>query len=490
MIEMSIKRNFIYKSLLTGSNLLFPLLTFPYLSRIIGAEGLGICNFILSYSETYTIIAALGLPIYGIREIARLGDDKRKRSVLFYQLFTIHLVFTFFLLIIYITTVILHADFQNYKQLAYLGGLNILLIVFQIEWMFTAVNDFKYITIRSLIIRSLSVLSIFIFVRQKQDFNIYFIIIVTTLLLTTIININYAKKYIIRLKLNYWVRGIQSHIRSVLLLGVYMVLTNIYTTLPQTLLGFLSTKVAVGYYYAANKIVRMILSIFWSLTVVMVPQLNRVFEEKGINEYLTLIYKALNVVISTALPVSFLVFVLASPIINLLAGKDFQNSIFCLAVMSPTILVIALSYVSMVMILSVNKKDKEMVILAIIGMSIGLTINLVFIPKYAERAAAYSQLLAEIIVGVLAFISVRRNLDFKFPIKNFIYNLLFVILFYPIVTSIMKYTDSIIVQLGFSLIAFSIYFVIYQFLILRNELLLSIVTPYLVKLRNLIQKNS
>jgi O-antigen/teichoic acid export membrane protein len=486
---MGIKKNFIYNALLTSSNILFPLLTFPYLTRIIGAEGLGICNFILSYCENYIIIAALGLPVYGIREIARLGDDKIKRSILFYQLFTIHLLCASFLLIIYITTVFLHEDFQNYKQLAYLGGLYILSTVFKIEWLFSGVKDFKYITIRSLLIRSLSVLSIFILVKEKQDFNIYFIITVATQLLTVIININYAKRYISRLQFNKWFQGIRSHIRSVLLLGVYMVVTNVYTTLPQTLLGFISTKVAVGYYYAADKIVRMIWSIFWALTVVMVPQLNTVIEEKGTREYVTLIEKALNVVISAGIPITFLVFVLASPIINLLASKDFQNSIFCLKLMSTIILFSALSLVFIVMILSVNKKDKEMVIIALISMSIGLSINLVFIPKYAERAAAFAQVMAETIGLIVSFILAKKCLDFKFPFKLFISNLLFVVLLYPIILIILKYIDTLILQLAFSLITFSVFFVVFHFFILRNELFISIFRQYLVKIRNLIYKN-
>src|SRR4051794_37287652 len=106
------KKNVFYNFILTGSNFLFPLLTFPYLSRILGAEGLGICNFVLSYGQNYIIVAALGMPIYGTREIAKVGDDKAKRSKVFFELLSIHLLFTLFLLAIYTASIFTYADFK------------------------------------------------------------------------------------------------------------------------------------------------------------------------------------------------------------------------------------------------------------------------------------------------------------------------------------------------------------------------------------------
>src|SRR5690348_548150 len=149
------KKNIIYNFLLTGSNLLFPLLTFPYLSRILGVQGMGICNFIISYGQNYLIIAALGIPVYGIREIAKVGEDKIKRSKLFFEILTLHFLFTCFLLILYVISIFTYHDLLEYKYLAFLGGSLILFNVFSIEWLFTGVSDFKYITIRSVVIRAL-----------------------------------------------------------------------------------------------------------------------------------------------------------------------------------------------------------------------------------------------------------------------------------------------------------------------------------------------
>ena len=195
---MSTKKNFVFNFLLTGSNLLFPLLTFPYLSRILGANGLGICNFIMSYGQNYIIIAALGMPVYATREIAKMGDDKAKRSKLFFELLSIHLIFTLILLVIYVGSIFILGDFKNYKDLALLGGSFIIFNVFSIEWLFSGVNDFKYITIRSLFIRALSIIAIFLLVKKKDDFTIYFIILICTVFFTVLVDVYNARKFISR----------------------------------------------------------------------------------------------------------------------------------------------------------------------------------------------------------------------------------------------------------------------------------------------------
>ena len=474
---MSIKKNFIYNFLFTGSNLLLPLITFPYLSRVLGAEGIGICNFILSYSKNFIIIAALGLPVYGVREIARAGNDAIRRSQLFFELLIIHLVFSGFLLIIYYSSIFIISDFQDYKQLSLLGGMFILLNVFSIEWLFSGLSDFKYITFRSLIVRALSIISIFIFVKEKADFNIYFLITLLTIFLTVIININYARKYISK-KVIVTFKGTLLHFKPVFLLGIYMVLTSIYLVLPITLLGFFSSKAAVGYYYSADKIIRMIVSIFTALTTVMIPKLNNIIEQKGSSEYILLVQKLLTIVITLGIPLSFFVYLVAEPMIMLLAGKDFSNSIFCIQVLSPVILIVALAQIFVILILSVNRRDKEMVILSTIGVSISLIINVTLIPYFAEKATAYSQLSAEFFVTVISFFLARRYLNFNFPVRKFVLNILLVIPFALITYLSMKLSDSIFFQLIFSGIVCAMYFLFYQLVLIKDEFVGKLVAPY------------
>jgi len=479
---MSIKKNFLYNLLLTGSNLLFPLLTFPYLSRIIGAEGLGAFNFIMSFCQNFTIVAALGLPMYGMREIARMGEDKVKRSGLFFDLLFFHLVFTLLALIIYFITIFTYPDFRNYREMTLLGALFILSSVFTIEWLFGGLSNFKYITIRSLGVRILSVAAIFLLVKGKGDINLYFAITVLTVLITASLNMYYSRKYISG-PFNISIKRAFSHFKPVLLLGIYMVLTSIYSVLPMTLLGFLSTKVAVGYYFSANKIIYMTISVFTALTIVVFPKLNMYIENQDRAEYNSIINKALNVIISLGIPGALLIFLLADPIVMLLAGEEFVSSVLLVRIMAPLILIIGFAQVFVIMILNVHRKEKQMVFLALTGMGLSLLINLIFISRFAERASSIAQLTSEITVMVISFFVAKKVVQFTFPLKLFIMNLLFVLPFIPLVYLGTNISDNLIIKLLASGSLCGIYYVFYQFFILKDKFILELSVPYLVRLK-------
>lgn len=444
---------------------------------MLGAEGLGIFNFIISYSQNYSIIAALGIPIYAIREIAKSGDDKEKRSRLFYEILVIHLSFTTLLLGIYFASVFLYADLKAYQNLALLGGSLILFNVFSIQWLFAGVNDFKYITIRSLLIKLLSVIAIFIFVKKAEDFSIYFIIYVVTVFLTAVVDIYSARKFIYR-RIRLTMKGIVSHIRPVFILGFYIVLTSIYTVLPATLLGFLSTKASVGYYYGANRIIRIAISLFSALITVMIPRLNLAVEKKQTEEYVTLINKAICVIISFGIPLTFFVLVMARPIMMILGGEKFVNSIFVVQVMAPVILMVSFAQIFVYLILSAYRKDKQMVVLALTGMGVSLAINLIFIPAFAEKATGFSQLLSECMVTFLAFLFCRKIVHFNFPLKSLLVNIVFVIPFLAISYACMQLFDNNFAILAIAAVCCAAYFLFYQLAIIRDSFITELTRSY------------
>lgn len=481
------KKNIFYNILLTSSNLLFPLLTFPYLSRVLGAEGMGVCNFILSYGQNFIIVAALGLPFYGTREIAKIGNDKEKRSKLFLELIIIHFTFSIFLLGVYVVSIFLLHDFNNYRTLTLIGGALILLNVFSVEWLFSGVNDFKYITIRSLIIRILSIFAIFIFVNDKNDFINFFTIIIATIFFTVLFDLNYAKKYISITKV-FSSLSFSKHIKPISILGVYMVLSSISFVLPTTLLGFFSTKSAVGYYYTANRIIRMIISLFSAMITVLVPHMNQVFEEKGKEHYLALVNNSLNFVMTFGVPISFFVFLSADPLVTILAGKDYMNTIFLIEVMSPIIFFVALAQVFVLLILSVNRKDKLMVFISMLGIVMSVLINLIFISAIAEKATALSQLIAEITITVISFFLAKNILDFTFPTKKLLLNLVMAIPFLFLSSLAFKITDNSLIGLTISFLFCSSYFLLYQVLIIKDPTVNNMVPWFSVKSKYLKNK--
>ncbi|WP_461399625.1 oligosaccharide flippase family protein [Flavitalea sp.] len=474
------KKSLFYNILLTGSNFVFPLLTFPYLSRIVGAEGLGVCNFILSYCQNFIIIAALGLSVYGVREIASVGSDVRKRSVLFYEILVVHIFLTVILLCIYFASLSFYNRFDSYKLLTIAGGLFILSQAFSIEWLFFGVSDFKYITIRSLVIKLLTIVAVFLFVKKSTDVSLYFLIYVLQFVVTALTNLNYAKKYVQRIGA-IQVNRLAAHFKPLLVLGMYIVLTKIYTILPTTLLGFLSSTSAVGYFYTADKIVRIFISFFGAVSAVLIPNLNSLLHRDDKSAFIAIIEKSMNFVIILGIPITLFVYLFAKPLTMVFAGQDFLPSIICIKIMAPVILLVAFGQIFCLQILSVFQKDSLMVLLALIGMILGLVINLIFIPRYHQNAVAVSQLLCESLVTIISLYFVKKYINISFPLKKFIYNLFFTLPFFAISYVLYTYLINDLLILICATTCCTLYFGVYQFLILKDTNLIKLVKPYRLK---------
>lgn len=277
-------------------------------------------------------------------------------------------------------------------------------------------------------------------------------------------------------------KGILCHVKPIILLGIYMVLTSIYTILPTTLLGFLSTKASVGYYFSANRIIRMVISLFTALTTVLVPRLN-IAAEKKTGEYISLINKSLQVVITFGIPITFFTYLTAKPLILILAGKDFINSIFVLQIMAPVILIVAFAQVFVLLILSVNRKDKEMVILSIIGMIISVLINVIFIPHFAEKATGFSLLFSELFVTAASYLLSRKIIFFRLPNRTTVLNIICVIpfIFFTYLSSQISNNNLIILIL--SSLFCGVYFLLYQLLIIKDEFILDTLKPVILKFK-------
>ena len=167
---MQTSKNIFYNVLLAISQVVFPLITFPYLARTLGPSNIGVINFAESFAKYFILLAALGIPIYGVREIAKHAKDTFILSKTFSEIFLINLLGTFLLSIVFLSLIYFVPQLQMEKELFYWALGYFVLQVFQLEWFFTGMNQFKFIAIRSLIIRFLFIAAVFIFIRSKENF--------------------------------------------------------------------------------------------------------------------------------------------------------------------------------------------------------------------------------------------------------------------------------------------------------------------------------
>ena len=216
---MSVKKNFVYSSILTVSSYLFPLLTFPYVSRVLGVTNIGICNYVDSIITYFCVLSAMGIAVVGVREIASVSDNKVKRSNTFLSILFINASFTIISIVALLICIHTISDLYQYRKLFYIGIIKLLSSLLLVEWFYKGIEDFSYITKRSLIVKSLYVVSVFLFVRTQGDYVVYFLLTILHLTINAIINICHLRNYII---LNSIRISISPYIKSYLIMGEFI----------------------------------------------------------------------------------------------------------------------------------------------------------------------------------------------------------------------------------------------------------------------------
>ena len=246
---MSTKKNFFYSSFLTLANYIFPLLTFPYVSRVLGVDAIGKYNFLDNIVQILIVVSMLGIGTVGVREIAQSKNSQDRLNKSFTALLTFNALSTLGAIIILFILLFIVPKFSDYRDLLIIGGLKLFSTFLLIDWLYRGLEDFKFITQRTLIIRTIFVVSVFLLVRNKEDYVLYYFLIVFSITINAIVNLLYARKYI-RLDFDY--QEIKRITKPILILGAYSILAWLYNSFSISFLGFVSNDEQVGFYSTAT----------------------------------------------------------------------------------------------------------------------------------------------------------------------------------------------------------------------------------------------
>lgn len=412
MKVQSVKYNFIMNTILKMSSFLFPLITFPYVSRILGAAGNGKVAFALNFISYFTMIAQLGIPTYGIRACAKVRDNKEELTKTVEELLIISSVMTVIAYILLAVCMFSIPKLAIDQSLIWIMSSSIILTSMGMEWFYQGIEQYGYITYRNLLFKAISLVLMFVFVHEPQDYVIYGAISVIGTVGSNVLNILRIRKYIY-LK---WMKGlnIYSHIKPILVFFIFSVATTIYTSLDTVMLGFMSTDVQVGYYDAATKIKRLLLSLVTALGTVLLPRASYYIEHHMHKEFKSIIQKSLVFTFLIAMPLMIYFMVEAKDCILFLAGDGFLNSVSSMVIIMPTILFIGLSNLTGMQILIPLNLEKYTVYSTIFGAVVDLIINAAAIPAYGSAGAAFGTLIAEGIVLIVQIYYLKKlhHLDF------------------------------------------------------------------------------
>ena len=421
---MSTRKNFAYNLVLTASNYIFPLITYPYVSRVLGVTNLGICNYVDSIIQYFILFSTLGIVSFGVREIARYSNDFEKCSRTFSNLFAINLFLTVIAACVLVAITLFVPHFSPYRPFLFVGLVKLFANLFLTEWFFQGIQQFKYITIRSIAVRLIYVVSIFCFVRDADDSVIYYILTVLTIVLNGAMNWRYSLKF-----RKFSLKGLtpSMFIMPILVFGYYRILTSMYTTFNVVFLGSVAGDTEVGYFTTATKLYTIIMSVFTAITTVMVPRISQLIHEKKkqqIQEIADQIFSALEVL---SIPIIVFSQFYADEIIYILSGAGYEGAIVPFKIVIFMLLIIGFEQVAIQQFLMATTSNKSVMIVSTIGAIVGITLNMMLTGKLGSVGSSLSWGLSEFAVLITGLILIKKLIGVSLRYKDLLINGLYAI---------------------------------------------------------------
>lgn len=413
---MSIRVNFAYKSLLTVSFYLMSFISFPYISRLFGVERLGLVNFVDNTVNYFLLFATMGINTLGVREIAAVKEDRESRSKVAAALLGINLLFTLATLVVYFVVIATIPRLREYSDLFYLGAVKILFTALIVEWFFTGIENFKYITLRSIAIRSCYIAAIFLTIRHGEQYKLYWLLSVAAVVVNAVVNLAYARQYI-ELRLRDMVN--LRYMKSNLTLGVYAIMTSMYLTFNVMYLGLVTDNTEVGYYTTAFKVYSVILGFFTAFASVMLPRMSAIVAAGDRQSFERLVIRSFDAVATFSTPIVLCSTIFAPQIILVLAGAGYEGAVVPMQIIMPTICLVAISQVMTLQVLMPMKKERILLIISIIGAAVSLIANALIVKQLHSIGSAIVLLVAEVVVTLLCAIAIRRDCGIRLPISLF-----------------------------------------------------------------------
>lgn len=406
----SIKKNFLYNAAYQLLTVIVPLITTPYISRVLGADGVGTYSYNYSIAYYFVMFITLGLNNYGNREIARNNTSKNDLSKSFWSMYLFQLTIGIVINAIYLVYCIFCASDIH---IALVLSLYTISGIFDINWFFFGIEEFKLITIRNTIIKLVTTVSIFLFVRDADDVIIYTLIMAVGLLVSQIILLPYLFKKISFCKVKF--ADIVRHIKPNCFLFLTVIAVSVYKILAKIMLGIMTTETQVGYFESSEKIIQVPMLLVTALGTVMLPRMSNMVLKNREKSFQTI---TISIIFAMFLSSSmcFGIMGIAKEFVPLFYGEGFEPCVHIFLFLLPSCLFLAFSNVIRTQFVLPNQLDAVYVKSVFGGALVNVVLNLILIPKWHAIGASIGTLMAEVTVCLYVVLCVRKEL----PIKKYI----------------------------------------------------------------------
>ncbi len=461
MSRGSVKKNLGFQTIFQILNTCLPLITAPYLSRTLGAEQLGIFSFTLSVVAYFTLVAMLGTVNYGTRAIAEVKNDLDSRSKVFWEIYLLQLVVTFLCGCAYAVYIILIC--KENRFVALLQGISIVACLFDINWFFFGIEEFKLTVTRNIIIKFLTVVLILIFVKKEQDLWIYTLIMIGGTLLSQVVLLFYLPKYVSLKKIYY--KELVKHIYPNLVLFIPLLAMSVYHTMDKTMLGIISTYEQSGFYYNSDKVVNIPLAVINGIGTVMLPRMSSLIHEGKREEANGLFVATLDGVAAISVALTCGIAAVSNEFIPFFYGKGYEPCILLTIVFSPILVIKSFSSIVRTQYLIPMNLEKVFIKSVIGGAIINLIFNFILIPVYGALGAVISTLLAELVACLFQFFFIRKEkLKFRELANHFIFYFSIGIMMIVIVRIVSCLASGLIMKLFIEILVGALFYLAICFL--------------------------
>lgn len=406
---MSVKKNLLFNMMYQALNMCLPLITAPYLSRVIGVNGTGVFSYYYSIAGYFVLFSMLGLNNYGNRSIAIVRDDRKKMSQVFWEIYSIQIVATVISVIAYI---LFTQEINSEERIV--AWLNIFYVVsagFDINWFFFGIEQFKWTSIRNALVKTISVVLILIFVKTRDDLYIYVFIMSFSIFVSQLVLWPKA------ISLLYWIKptwsGIKRHIKPNLILFIPVISVSLYKMMDKVMLGIISERAQSGLYENAEKIINFPIVFVNALGTVMLPKMSNLVAKGEKMAGKRYIRDSMQFIMALAIAVSLGTAAIAENFAPVFFGEEFRECGKLIACLAPITIFISWANVVRTQYLIPNNKDKEYIYSVILGACVNLFINLMLIGRLGAMGASIGTVFAEFTVMSVQTVFSRKELEIK-----------------------------------------------------------------------------
>lgn len=411
---MKIIKNYLYSLSYQLLSIFIPFITIPYISRVLGAELVGVNSYTATLVNYFVLVANLGVTIYGNRTIAYFRDSENERSQKFWEITILKGLFT---LVMFIAFLIFLHFYPHYHFILLLQSFHLLAVGLDISWFFNGLELFKQTAVRNFVVKLVSVVLIFLFVKTQADFPAYVFIVSFSVFLGNATLWSYLKTYIRKPMWRHL--KIFSHLAPIWGLFVLQIISMIFVSLNRLLLGTLSPIAQSGYFDNADKIIRILLSLVTSIGTVIFPRVANEFKNNNTTRVKELLYLTFNAVNALTLPMIIGLISISRDFSNLFFGSSFKGIELVLSILAVELLFMGYSSVLGGQYLIATKQSTVLTKSTIWGTVAMGGLSVLFIPKFGAVGAAVAAVVGEFVIAIVQIRVVCKQLDMVVLFKDF-----------------------------------------------------------------------